>query len=429
MVRRLLHLGALAAVAVLVAVSCGGTPSNDRGVAEGGEQIDTPFAGYSSRVYAEPTAWLCRPDVDDDACDIDLDAERIEADGTRSSEPFEPAAEPPVDCFYVYPTVSTDPGDTSDLVPGDGERLAAANQLARLASTCRLWAPIYQQVTLSGIAGARARAGAPDGSTTTPPVQTDAGFEAGDASIDGETSAGGVITERSPSQTAYDGVLDAFRHYMANHNVGRGVVLVGHSQGTGHLRRLIAEEVDTDPRLASQLVSALLLGLSVPEAPADGGFANVPPCRSETQIGCYVAWATYRSTAPPGTDGLFGRPTDSGGRSTCTNPADLSGEEGRVPLTPYFTAGQSPGGVGWLADGSAPEAPWVALPGLVEAECVERNGFHYLEVTVIPDAVRVPDVPGDLPGGWGLHLVDANLAMGEIVNLVAAQSAAWVNAN
>lgn len=420
MVRRPLRLGALAAAAVLVTTSCGGTPSNDAGVAEGGEQVDAPFAGYSSRVYAEPTAWLCRPDVDDDACDIDLDAERIEADGTRSPEPFEPAAEPPVDCFYVYPTVSTDPGVTSDLIPGDGERLAAANQLARLASTCRLWAPVYQQVTLSGIGGGGARTDAPGDATARTPTDAGSGEDA---------DTGNDVSDRTPSQVAYDGVLDAFRHYMANHNAGRGLVLVGHSQGTGHLRRLIAEEVDTDPRLTSQLVSAVLVGLSVPEDPADGGFANIPPCRSETQVGCHVAWASYRSTAPPGPNGLFGRPTASGGRSTCTNPADLPGEAGRVPLTPYFTVEQSPGGVGWLADGSAPEAAWVALPGLVEAECVERNGYHYLEVTVVPDAVRAPDVPGDLPGGWGLHLVDVNLAMGDLVNLVAAQSAAWVNAN
>ena len=216
---------------------------------------------------------------------------------------------------------------------------------------------------------------------------------------------------------------------MANHNDGRGVVLVGHSQGTGHLRRLIAEEVDTNPALQRQLVSAVLVGLSVPEDPADGGFATVPPCRSETQVGCHVAWATYRASEPPGPDGLFGRPSASGGRATCTNPADLSGTAGRVPLTPYFTADQSPGGTGWLVDGSQPQAPWVALPGLVEAECVERNGYHYLEITVAPDDVRTPDVPGDLPGGWGLHLVDVNLAMGELVNLIASQSAAWVSAN
>jgi hypothetical protein len=312
-----------------------------------------------------------------------------------------------VDCFYVYPTVSSDPGTTSDLIPGDGEALAASNQVARLASTCRLWAPMYNQVTLSGIGVNRSER----------PTST---------TVDGTT---GAVTERSPGQVAYDGVLDAFRHYMANDNDGRGVVLVGHSQGTGHLRRLITEEIDTNPRLGAQLVSAILVGLSVPEDPTEGGFATVPPCRSATQVGCHVAWATYRATAPPGTDGLFGRPTAAGGRATCTNPADLAGTAGPVPLTPYFRAGQSPSGAGWLADGSTPAADWVALPGLVEAACVERDGYHYLEVTIIPDDVRTPDVPGDIPGGWGLHLVDVNVAMGQLVDLVAAQAAAWVAAN
>ena len=407
---------ALTVVAVLLATACGESTSGITEQAEGGEaapQTDTPYSGYSSRVYVEPAAWLCRPDAEDDACDVDLDAERIEADGTRTPEPFELSAAPAVDCFYVYPTVSTDPGSNSDLTPGDGERLAAANQLARLASTCRVWAPLYEQVTLSGI-------GLGESVEQTTPTSLAAGDNAPGSS---------AITTRSPSQTAYDGVLDAFRHYMANDNQGRGVVLVGHSQGTGHLRRLIAEEIDTNPGLQAQLVSAVLMGLSVPEDPEDGGFTTVPPCQSETQVGCHVAWATYRATAPPGPGALFGRPTTSGGRSTCTNPADLSGTAGRVPLTPYFTAEQSPGGAGWLTDGSSPNAPWVALPGLVEAECVERDGYHYLELTVVPDPVRTPDVPGDLPGGWGLHLVDANLAMGELVDLVASQAAAWVNSN
>lgn len=413
MKRTAVRVVALGIAVTVAAGACGSGSGEFTATAEGGEQPPAPYAGYSSRVYDSADAWLCRPDVDGDACDIDLDAERIDADGSRQVEPFEPNAAPPVDCFYVYPTVSTDPGTNSDLVPGDGERLAAANQLARLATTCRLWAPVYEQVTLAGIAIG------PTGGIAT--ATTAPSAEPGNAP--------GTVSDRSPSQVAYDGVLDAFRHYMANHNDGRGVVLIGHSQGTGHLRRLVAEEIDPDPLLRQQLVSAVLLGLSVPEDPTDGGFANVPPCRSATEVGCHLAWASYRATDPPGTTGLFARPTASGGRSTCTNPGDLGGTAGRVPLRSYFTAEQSPQGRGWLADGSAPRAPWVLLAGLVEAECVERDGYHYLEITLVPDSVRTPDVPGDLPGGWGLHLIDANLAMGELVEIVSTQSAAWVSAN
>jgi hypothetical protein len=45
----------------------------------------------------------------------------------------------------------------------------------------------------------------------------------------------------------------------------------------------------------------------------------------------------------------------------------------------------------------------------------------------VPDEVRTPDVPGDLTAPWGLHLVDANLVMGELVGIIASQAEAWVS--
>jgi hypothetical protein len=347
---------------------------------------------------------LCRPDTDD-VCDDALDVTVLGADGSRTTEPFSPATDPPIDCFYVYPTVSADPTPNSDLVPDGGEATAARSQVARLAGSCRVWAPVYRQATLGTIAARVA------GATTT--------------TVDAAGSPAGAIEERPPAEVAYASALDAFRHYMANDNDGRGVVLVGHSQGTGVLRRLIAEEVDADPALRPQFVGAYLLGLSVPEDPADDGFDNIPTCTEVGQVRCYVSWSSYRAGDPPGANGLFGRPTADGGRSACTNPADLAGTQGRVPLTPYFEVGQAPPG-GWTPGAPPVASPWVALPGFVEAECVERDGYHYLEITVVPDA-RGSDVPGDLLPGWGLHLVDANLAMGEMVELVAAQAATWTS--
>ena len=38
---------------------------------------------------------------------------------------------------------------------------------------------------------------------------------------------------------------------------------------------------------------------------------------------------------------------------------------------------------------------------------------------------RADDIPGDLTPEWGLHLVDVNLVMGDVVRQVAAQSDAW----
>ena len=376
--------------------------------------VPTPFAGYSSEVYVDPATWLCRPDAED-VCDTNLNAEVIEADGTRTSEPFQPADDPPVDCFYVYPTVSTDPGPNSDLEPGGGEATAVLSQAARLAGSCRLWAPMYNQATLSTISGA-----INGGDSDTP--------SNGSASDNEREDSGNPPLEpASPRDIAYASARDAFRHYMANDNGGRGVVLVGHSQGTGILHRLIAEEIDPNPALRQQLVSAVLMGLTVPEDPADGGFANIPPCTTDTETGCYMSWSSYRDTAPPEPGAYFGARSASGGRAACTNPADLSGTRGAVAATPYFSASQSPGGVGWVQPraGEPPLEPWVALPGLVKVACVERNGYHFLEVTVVPDDVRTPNIPGDLTPQWGLHLVDANVVMGQLVDVVANQAAAW----
>ena len=375
-----------------------------------------PFTGYSSEVYADPSTWLCRPDAED-VCDTNLDAEVIEADGTRTTEVFEQAADPPVDCFYVYPTVSSDPGANSDLEPGGGEATAVLSQVARLAGSCRVWAPMYNQATLSTISGA-----INDEGTT-----SDEGEEAGTAERD--AAGNPPVDENSPFNVAYASARDAFRHYMANDNGGRGVVLVGHSQGTGVLRQLITDEFDPNPAMREQLVSAVLMGLSIPENPSSGGFANIPVCTSDTQTGCYLSWSSYRSTAPPEPGAYFGAPSPDGSRAACTNPADLSGSLGAVRATPYFADTQSPQGVGWIQSraGEQPTEPWVALPGLIEVACVERNGYHYLEVTVVPDEVRTPDVPGDLTAPWGLHLVDANLVMGELVGIIASQAEAWVS--
>ena len=35
------------------------------------------------------------------------------------------------------------------------------------------------------------------------------------------------------------------------------------------------------------------------------------------------------------------------------------------------------------------------------------------------------DIPGDISPEWGLHLVDVNLVVGDIVEQVAAQASAW----
>ena len=67
--------------------------------------------------YDQPANWLCRPDLKDNRCHVDLDATVIAPSGAMSLEKYVPAKAPKIDCFFVYPTVSKDPGWQSDLTP------------------------------------------------------------------------------------------------------------------------------------------------------------------------------------------------------------------------------------------------------------------------------------------------------------------------
>lgn len=412
-VRRWCALAAAAALVTVAACSSGddsGSGGDDDG-AEDGEATATTepvalpegYEGYSSEAYTEDARWLCKPGLADDVCARDLDATAVAADGSTEVIEHEPADDPPVDCFYVYPTTSRDEGANSDFEPAENSEIVTAyNQVARLTATCRVFAPVYRQLTLASISG---------------------GAEAAEGA--------------DPRAVAYGDVVDAFKHYVATESDGRGFVLLGHSQGAGMLTRLITDEIDDEPLLRDRLVAAYLLGttVQVPEGEVVGGtFANVPLCEARDQTGCLVTWSSYRSTSPPVAGSFFGRDGD-GTRAACVNPADLDG--GPATLQPYFLLtppeGSLLGGTGAVqpfADASRTDeitTPWVTYPDFVEGACVSEGGYSYLSLTVAddPDDPRTDDIGGDLTPEWGMHLVDANVAMGDIVDLVASQAEAY----
>lgn len=67
------------------------------------------------------------------------------------------------------------------------------------------------------------------------------------------------------------------------------------------------------------------------------------------------------------------------------------------------------------------------MPDFVEAACEEDEEFSYLALTVDadPDDPRLDDIGGDLSPEWGMHLIDVNVAMGDLVDLVAGQAASY----
>lgn len=370
------------------------------------------YASYETTSYDDPSHWVCRPDQDD-ICDEPLDATRIDADGTTTVEPFEKAKDPAFDCFYVYPTISRDPGLNSDWQASDDEEgWVTLNQAGRLQSECRLFAPVYRQITLAGLAGAM--------------------------SGDGKQFSREEL-DRFRAMP-YDDVLDAWKTYMAEDNGGRPVLLIGHSQGSGMLNQLIAKEIDPHADVRKLLVGAYLAGgsVAVPEGEVVGGdFKHVPLCTADGQAGCVATWATFRSTAPPPANSFFGRPRGAakGEVAGCVSPAAFDGSA--ADLDAYFptTRGATMMSRGGDAKGKQTEwldaaagtvtTPFVHLPDLVRGECTSKDGFAYLEATVQPSqGPRADDIPGDLTPEWGLHLVDVNLTMGDIVRQARDQAAA-----
>jgi hypothetical protein len=352
--------------------------------------------------YAKAESWLCRPNRKD-ACAVDLATTVVAANGTLSRETFVPAEKPSIDCFYVYPTVSMDQTPNSDMTAGPEELSVIHQQFARFASQCRVYAPLYRQVTLTALRSA----------------------------IAGKPMAADRIL-------AYNDVLDAWNYYLQNDNHGRGVALIGHSQGSGLLNALIRNEVDGKP-VQSKIVSALLLGtnVAVPAGKDVGGaFQQMPLCKSASQTGCVISYVTFRDTVPPPENSRFGKVASENMTAACVNPAALGGGSGE--LHSYLaSAGRSLGNSNepppWVASGTKIETPFVSVPGLLTAQCVAKDGFSYLSLTVHgdPSDPRTDDIVGDVvvnnavQKDWGLHLIDVNVAMGNLVDIVAQQARAY----
>jgi hypothetical protein len=369
----------------------------------GGQPIPAP-PGVTKNDYADGKSWLCRPGRED-ACAIDHTTTVVAADGKLTRETWRADPNAPIDCFYVYPTISTDPTPYSDMNPDPAELNVIAQQFARFASRCRVYAPVYRQVTLAGLQ----RGLAPNGSA---PLDRGLGF---------------------------DDVKDAWDYYLEHDNNGRGFVLIGHSQGSFILAEMIRQEIDGKP-VQARMVSAILAGTTIgvpPGKDVGGMFQKIPLCHSATQIGCVITFASFRSNVPPPANSLFGRPPADGQVGACTNPAALEGGSGdlhaylsRTGRTITGTTPPKP----WVTPEVAIDTPWVSAPGLLTAQCASNANANYLEITVHGDPAdpRTDDIIGDLgsaarpAANWGLHLVDMNLTMGNLLDTIGQETKTYV---
>jgi hypothetical protein len=338
------------------------------------------------------THWLCKPGKADNPCDVSLNTTLLSPTGKKLGiQHIKPARHPKFDCFYVYPTVSDQKTGVANFHIDPELRSIALYQAAYYTSECRMFAPVYRQNTLASLLGQ---------------------------------------VKPTPQQTAqiYLDVRAAWRDYLRHYNHGRGVVLMGHSQGSFLLRQLVAKEVDPKPAVRKQLISALLLGgnVTVKKGKDVGGdFKHVRACRKRSQTGCVIAFSTFGETPPA--NAIFGRGAPAGQEVLCTNPAALGGGSAKItpvqPRQPF-----APGTIiaGAIAALGVPQpkvsTAWGATPNAYRARC-STGAVNDLVITPLRGAPVFHPSPDPT---WGLHLVDANIALGNLVGLVRHQAAIWL---
>jgi hypothetical protein len=383
--------------------------------------------------YSNPNLWVCRPGTDSNPCYGDngeLDTTELLPDGGRQILKHQRAANPKFDCFYVYPTVYlTGNGNQTNLSDDSFVLDALMAQGARMSELCEVYAPLYRQVMFTPGAPAPS-ADASAITSVAPDNPPDGGsLDAGaSAATSPEAGAAGLLSGPA-AEIALGDVRNAFKYYLEHFNNGRKFVLMGHSQGSGMLIGMMQQDVDTVPAVRSQMISAVLLGggaTTLTGQTGGGTFMNIPTCTSPGQTGCLVAYSSFDVLSPPGSNTLFGV-APSGQQTDCTEPGALNGNDGGVYKGSYFPT--------HIANpllrptSSTPDAStaFILYRNAFQGQCVHPTGLSYLQIT---DLVDAGDPRGQPPYistsaeslGFGLHLVDWNLPMEDLIDIVGMQS-------
>jgi hypothetical protein len=340
------------------------------------------------------TVWLCNGTRAHDLCKPNLTTTLLSNSGAPIGVRHIRAHKTRFDCFYIYPTVSDDKTANSDLSIDPEERSIALYQAARYSQYCRVFAPMYRQVTLTQLL---------KGSNTITPAM---------------------------SNTAYQSALAGWKDYLKTYNKGRPFILIGHSQGSFTLRKLIATQIDKNAKLRKRLVSAILLGgnVLVKKGKGVGGdFKHIPACRRAKSTSCVIAFSTFNAPVPA--NSLFGRASAALGETPpkgttvlCAYPGAhaLSTVLPSEPFAPSSTIGIASAGIGYPA--FTVHTTWVEFDHAWTGGCSSANNAHVLHINDRPGAAHLHAIPD---ATWGLHLADANIALGNLVGIVAQEMKAF----
>ena len=211
-----------------------------------------------TNAYQDPAMWLSRPGIGLD------DAARWQPamQGEGRQLPQEDAPEEDFAVFFVHPTSYLDRANWNAPLD-DAESQAIARLYVRgMASpfnqASEIWAPRYRQATF-----------------------------------------GAFLTDSTEAQkaidAAYSDVEQAFEFFVASVDEDTPIVLVGHSQGTLHLLRLLREKLADSP-IKGRVAAIYAVGWPISVA-HDLPALGFPACATPSQAGCVMSWSTF---AEPG---------------------------------------------------------------------------------------------------------------------------------
>jgi len=322
-------------------------------------------AGPGAPDYGSKAGWIARPDI-----------------GGNPSLWTPPGvtrpASAPASVFFIHPTSYLEKAHWN--APLDDResqwraRLFVQSQASAFNSVGEIWAPRYRQATF-----------------------------------------GAFLTSKADAQKALDfayrDVRSAFDYFIAHVPADRPIILAGHSQGSLHLTRLIAERV-AGTALAKRIVAVYAVGWPI-SATADLPRLGFPACEAPSQPRCILSWQSFAEPADPKmvTDpfdsslGLTGAPR-RGSPMLCVNP--LTGTRGAdAPAS---------ANLGTLIPNADLTAGTLMTPG-VPARCDVRG---FLLIGNTPPALG----PYVLPGN-NYHVYDYALFWPNVRADAEARLAAW----
>jgi hypothetical protein len=142
-------------------------------------------------------------------------------------------------------------------------------------------------------------------------------------------------------------------------------------------------------------------------------------------VGCVIASSTFNAPVPP--DALFGRTSKPALEVLCTNPAALGGGSGRL-IAVYPSKPFAPSVIGAAANAALsglPKrgTPWAAFPSSYTGRCSHADNASVLQLK--PSTTTTFTITPTPDATWGTHLVNANIALGNLTNLVRRRIAIY----